>query len=512
MNKMLYSSFKFALVIMFIFWGISSVFGQDHFDADHLTQYKGEDGAWKVGIRCATVTPSPAEMDMVRAKVNNWIQNKGFGDIKATTIPVAFHVVRHNDGSADVSDSQIQSQLQVLNQGYRNTNFSFTLKSIDRTNNTKWSTHRMGTRNERVMKKALAVDPATTLNIYACDIGGGLLGYATFPWMYDESSYMGGVVVLYSSLPGGSAYPYDEGDTGTHEVGHYLGLYHTFQGGCNAPGDEVDDTPYEQSAAFGCPEGRDSCPGEGEDPIHNFMDYTDDSCMDHFTGGQSDRSDVIMAAYRPTMMGGSQGEAPVITSTPNTNATIKVAYNYDSDNTVEASGSTPITFSKQTSPKGFKVSSDGVVSWTPKPNQVGTHQVEIKASNSSGSDIQAYTVNVTRSGKITIAANESTEEEQASKKAGELSQASLEANIPNPFNPETTIRYHINEDMQIKIVIYNMMGQTVRILADNYHQAGTYNVKWNSIDQSGNKVPSGIYIYRLEGKGIVLTKKMLLLQ
>jgi hypothetical protein len=271
------------------------------FTEENTVFYKDTNGQWITGIRCGTPDPTFEEAERTSNAIMGISPMESF---KPVLIPTAFHVVRHDDGSADVANQQIIDQLSVLNEAYKDLGYQFTLHSIDRTDNTAWSQHLIGSPEEMAMKSALAVSPECTLNFYINDLGGGLLGYATFPFSYPEDSYRHGVVVLYSSLPGGTAFPYDEGDTGTHEVGHYLGLYHTFQNGCTPPGDEVDDTPDEALPAFGCPIGRDTCPGPGLDPIHNYMDYTDDGCMDEFTDGQSYRMDSLASVYKNTLFSG----------------------------------------------------------------------------------------------------------------------------------------------------------------------------------------------------------------
>jgi hypothetical protein len=222
----------------------------------------------------------------------------------AATIPVYFHVINKGTGisNGDVPDSQIKSQMDVMNADYAG-QFTFTLAGTDRTTNSDWFNNAGPSSSQQTaMKNSLRKGGANALNVYTVGFtsgsGAGLLGYSTFPSSYSGAPKDDGVVMLYSSVPGGTAAPYNLGRTLTHEAGHWFGLYHTFQGGCSGSGDSVSDTAPESSAAFGCPTGRDTCSGGGVDPIHNYMDYTDDSCMNNFTAGQYTRAKSQVATYR----------------------------------------------------------------------------------------------------------------------------------------------------------------------------------------------------------------------
>jgi hypothetical protein len=247
---------------------------------------------------CGTPPPAAGEAETVRAALRRWSEEHTAG-VSGGAIQVAFHVITWR-GEGDLSDSRIAEQIAELNRTYAGTGYRFELSSVDRTEHAAWFRMAPGTGKERQAKQALAVDPAHRLNLYTCDPGQDLIGWAYYPWSLAEGHYLNGVVVHHATLPGGQG-PYGLGRTATHEIGHYLGLLHTFQGGCAPPGDEVEDTPFEASPAYGCPIGRNTCEAPGDDPIHNYMDYSDDACYTEFTAGQTARMHAVVPVYRPSL-------------------------------------------------------------------------------------------------------------------------------------------------------------------------------------------------------------------
>jgi hypothetical protein len=231
--------------------------------------------------RCGTPDPTSEENAMVNKVISNWIQKgPSMSSLADSTIYVGiyFHII--TDGTVgQVSESQIGDQLKVLNQRFYGSGFTFILRCINRHSNSNW----YKSADDTQMKNTLRKGGRYTLNVYLKDLsvlGDNdhiVAGYARFPWD-NPGSLLDGVVCDNRAIPGG-AFTGNLGLTLVHEVGHWLGLYHTFQGGCDGTGDEVSDTPAEASYTYGCPTGRDTCPNSpGLDPITNYMDYTDESC------------------------------------------------------------------------------------------------------------------------------------------------------------------------------------------------------------------------------------------
>ena len=261
---------------------------------------------------CGTRPLTDAEITADAARVADFTKRRGPrkpGTV--TTIQTYVHVL-HDGLEGRVSDKAIKDQLAVLNAAYAPRGFRFELApsvpgnpNPDYTDNAAWFND-----DEVAYKTALKEGSGDDLNIYTNN-GGGFLGYAYYPTVVGTAyNVLDGLVLAYGTLPGGQqpgisdipGFIYNLGDTAVHEVGHYLGLAHTFEGHCSTYNDGVADTPAEKSPDFYCTVGRNSCKDGNAllelDPIHNFMDYSDDLCLDEFSGGQAERMNVQWALYR----------------------------------------------------------------------------------------------------------------------------------------------------------------------------------------------------------------------
>jgi hypothetical protein len=247
--------------------------------------------------RCAVDATPADQLELIELAAS-----KGTDPGGVVTIPVYWHVITTTKGDGDVS-SLIPAQMNVLRDAFAGSKFAFDLKNVSVITNNAWFFAAAGSAEEVAMKNALRQGGPDSLNIYTTN-GDVYLGWATLPFYYKFGPGYDGVVLWYAALPGtglagvhadepDGVLTYDQGDTGTHEVGHWLGLEHTFGpgNGCTAPGDYIKDTPIEAEPQFFCAQ-RDSCigaPFPGDDPITNFMDYTDDVCMDNFSAEQTKR-------------------------------------------------------------------------------------------------------------------------------------------------------------------------------------------------------------------------------
>lgn len=231
------------------------------------------------------------------------------------TIPVVFHIL-YNTAAENISEAQVMSQLDILNEDFRrlnadqdnvwsqaaDTQIEFCLASQDPNGNPTDGILRVptnltsfGTNDAMKFTSQGGSDawPASDyMNFWVCDLGSSLLGYAQFP---GGPASTDGIVCNYTATgsTGTASAPFDLGRTATHEVGHYLNLRHIWgDGGCGAS-DFVDDTPDSDGPNYGCALGSAAC--GTTDMVQNYMDYSDDACMNLFTQGQSDRMNALFA-------------------------------------------------------------------------------------------------------------------------------------------------------------------------------------------------------------------------
>ena len=207
-----------------------------------------------------------------------------------------------------VSTEVIEEQTEVLNNAYNDFGYTFVTSNIDSAVNAGWyyatDSHKFetgqwdNTDQYLAMAQAMTIDVTQSIN-YFWTGARQTSGLGVHPWSFPEDDSRHGLFCGNYTIPGGEP-GLNLGITGVHEVGHYLGLYHTFENGCSSPGDEVEDTPYQSEANYSCPTSNYSC--GSYDDIGNYMDYMDDECLTHFTQGQKDRIDWAIETYRPILL------------------------------------------------------------------------------------------------------------------------------------------------------------------------------------------------------------------
>lgn len=216
------------------------------------------------------------------------------------------HLVDPQTGLGYVTSARRIKMVKALNKTFKDSGISFKSAKTQYVYNTDFCYDMEDPATEAIVKQNYHFDPDKYLNIYTAELSTQL-GWATFPveWVFppnNPNKWMDGVVVWHGIFPGGLNPQYNQGKRVVHEVGHWLGLLHTFQNGCTGNGDDITDTPAHKQANTGVPpEGANNgaCNPLEQAPIHNFMNYTDDVCMTHFTPEQVEKMRKLMQLFRP---------------------------------------------------------------------------------------------------------------------------------------------------------------------------------------------------------------------
>jgi PKD repeat protein len=425
------------------------------------------------------------------------------------TIPTVVHVV-YNNSTQNISDAQIQTQIDVLNEDFRRLNtdvfsapsrfrgFSKDIRvefclaernpngnptnGITRTATTFGPFASLGNGGNNEMKYTSmggkdAWPRDSYLNLWVVDLSGTTLGYAQFP---GGAAATDGVVIDYEYVGtiGTASTPFDLGRTSTHEVGHWLDLYHIWgdDGTACTGSDNVNDTPNQGGSSSGCPTSTTSCSngGYGGDMYVNYMDYSDDACLNMFTYWQYRRMEATLYGSRSSLQssfGCTPGNAPVANFTANTtvgNAPLTVSFS-------DLSTNSPTSWS-WSFPGASTTSSSSQFPSNITYNSPGTYSVTLTATNVWGNDIETKTNYITVNSTTGITENQF------------ISGLSI---YPNPNNGLFTIELTTLLNLRISFKIINVLGQELFNESVGNIQ-GLFKKQLNL-----EKIPKGVYTFQI---------------
>ena len=447
----------------------------------------------------------------------------------------------------NISESELNAAVDRLNQNSELSQFTFSIDTINRVHNNDWAVGLDIGAQTYESVSALSMDPMETLNLFSI-IGYShnlaLGGVGIFPWYLDVWDSIYYRATLKSFYYTDQAVIESRSHVVDHEIGHTLGLLHTFNYGCGSEqhGDYVDDTPIHAYANWGCAEGTDSCPDDpGLDPVDNLMNYvySPECPMISFTVGQAERALWAINNWVPTLLDSSRefpDETVVFTKPDSADWTLPENQDRISANVwiTRKHNQSIFNIAQEDSYSGAAGSPTGTL-WadtTTAAADAGSYTNFVGMHGGSSQSIindtislyltqdslyfdvvfTSYTGQNNGGGFSYIRTSVNNSELDMDDEYLLPDKYALQQNFPNPFNPRTTIHYELPNQELVKIIIFNLLGHQVKRLVDGFRGAGVNSIVWDATNDHGQPVSAGIYIYQLQAGGFLKTRKMILLK
>lgn len=447
----------------------------------------------------------------------------------------------------NISESELNAAVDRLNQNSELSQFTFSIDTINRVHNNDWAVGLDIGAQTYESVSALSMDPMETLNLfsiigYSHNLAIG--GVGIFPWYLDVWDSIYYRATLKSFYYTDQAVIESRSHVVDHEIGHTLGLLHTFNYGCGSEqhGDYVDDTPIHAYANWGCAEGTDSCPDDpGLDPVDNLMNYvySPECPMISFTVGQAERALWAINNWVPTLLDSSRefpDETVVFTKPDSADWTLPENQDRISANVwiTRKHNQSIFNIAQEDSYSGAAGSPMGTL-WadtTTAAADAGSYTNFVGMHGGSSQSIindtislylpqdslyfdvvfTSYTGQNNGGGFSYIRTSVNNSELDMDDEYLLPDKYALQQNFPNPFNPRTTIHYELPNQELVKIIIFNLLGHQVKRLVDGFRGAGVNSIVWDATNDHGQPVSAGIYIYQLQAGGFLQTRKMILLK